>query len=57
MIKFFGSIRGLVFFLMAVGVIILTFLRIVETKDFVALTLMAFTAYFSRGRDSQPPVV
>ena len=57
MIKFFGSIRGLVFFLMACSVVVATFLKLVDPKDFVALVSMAFVAYFSKGRDSQPPVL
>lgn len=52
-LKDFGSIRGVVFLIMAVSVVALTFLGKVDAKDFVALASMAFVAYFSRGRDNQ----
>ena len=52
-LKDFGSIRGVVFLLMAVAVIALTFINKVDPKDFIALAGMAFTAYFTRGRDQK----
>lgn len=52
-LKDFGSIRGVVFLLMASAVVVLTFLKVVDAKDFVGLASMAFVAYFSRGRDKE----
>jgi len=43
----------LVFVLMAVAVIALTFARIIDPKDFMTLASMAFTAHFAR-RDTPP---
>ena len=50
-----GSVRGLVFVLMAVATIFALFARIIDSKDFIVLVSMCFTAYFSRGRDVYPP--
>lgn len=52
-LKDFGSIRGVVFLIMALSVVFLTFLGKIDPKDFVSLASMAFVAYFSRGRDAQ----
>lgn len=41
------SASKIVFVLMALGVIILTFMKIVDAKDFLTLAAMAFTFYFS----------
>ena len=41
------SASKIVFILMALAVIILTFIKVVEPKDFIGLCLMAFTFYFS----------
>jgi len=42
------SASKLVFVLMAIAVIILTFLKIVEAKDFMILAVSAFSYYFTR---------
>ncbi len=42
------SASKIVFILVAIALIILTFLGIVEAKDFVMLTAMAFTYYFTK---------
>jgi len=48
------SASKIVFILMALAVVVLTFTGIVEPKDFVGLCLMAFTFYFSnKGDQSQ----
>ena len=54
-LKEFGSIRGVVFLLMAGSTIVALFAKLIDPKDFVALTSMAFVAYFSRGRDGGQP--
>lgn len=41
------SASKLVFVLMAVALVVLTFFKIVEAKDFMAACLMAFTFYFA----------
>lgn len=56
MIKELGSIRGIVFMVMAAALCVFTASGIVDSKDFVVLASMCFTSYFTRGRDSQPPV-
>lgn len=49
------SASKIVFIMLALGLIILTFMRIVEAKDFMMLTGMAFTFYFSNKGESNPP--
>lgn len=39
---------------MALGALILTYLKIMEVKDFVVLTSMAFTFYFSKPVPGSP---
>jgi hypothetical protein len=49
------SASKIVFILMAVGVLGLTYLGKVDSKDFIMLAGMAFTFYFSsKGDPSQP---
>lgn len=48
--KIFQSASRVVFILMAVAVVILTFLRIVEAKDFIALAGMAFVHFFNKSK-------
>lgn len=43
----FKSASKIVFILMAVAVVILTFIGIVDPKDFMMLASMAFAFYFS----------
>ena len=45
--KIFKSASKIVFMLMAVSLVGLTFIGKVEAKDFVMLTSMAFTYYFT----------
>ncbi|MBI5402485.1 MAG: hypothetical protein HY959_03730 [Ignavibacteriae bacterium] len=42
------SASKLVFILMALALVALTFIRTVEAKDFVMLAAMAFTYYFTK---------
>ena len=44
--KIFQSATKLVLVLMAVAVVVLTFMRIVDPKDFIALVVMVFMSYF-----------
>ncbi len=47
-----NSASKIVFILMAFAVCVLTFLRIIEPKDFLILAGMAFTFYFSNKGDA-----
>ena len=47
------SASKIVFILMALALIALTFLKIVEAKDFVMLSSMAFTYYFTKSTPKQ----
>lgn len=49
------SASKIVFILMAIGVIGLTFLGTVDPKDFLMLAGMAFTFYFSNKGESTKP--
>jgi hypothetical protein len=51
----FKSASKIVFILMALGILALTYLGRVEAKDFVMLAGMAFTFYFSQKGESQAP--
>lgn len=43
----YQSASKIVFILMALAVVILTFIGVVEAKDFITLATMAFTFYFA----------
>ncbi|MFA5272324.1 MAG: hypothetical protein WC412_08345 [Candidatus Omnitrophota bacterium] len=45
--KILESASKIVFILMAIATVGLTFIRVVEAKDFMILAGMAFTFYFS----------
>lgn len=49
------SASKIVFILMAIGILGLTYLGKVEAKDFVMLAAMAFTFYFSNKGESNIP--
>ena len=49
--KILTSASKLVFVLMTIAVIVLTFVRIVEAKDFMVLASMAFAFYFANKGD------
>lgn len=49
------SASKIVFILMALGVLTLTYLGKVDPKDFVMLAGMAFTFYFSHKGDASQP--
>jgi len=49
------SASKLVFMLMTLALIVLTFRHIVEAKDFIVLASMSFTYYFTK--PSEPKVV
>ena len=53
--KILGSASKLVFVLMAISTVVLTFVGKVDPKDFITLVSMAFTFYFAK--PSQPSVV
>lgn len=44
----FKSASKIVFILMTIALIVLTFMKIVEAKDFIIACLMAFTYYFTK---------
>jgi len=46
--KIYQSASKLVFIIMAISLVALTFARIVDAKDFIVLASMAFTYYFTR---------
>jgi hypothetical protein len=49
------SASKIVFILMAVAVVILTFMKILDPKDFMILASMAFSFYFAnKGEPSEP---
>lgn len=49
------SASKLVFVLMAASVTVLTFMHIIDPKDFMVLASMAFSFYFSsKGEPSEP---
>ena len=48
MSKIMSSASKIVFILMALAVIILTYVKIIEPKDFIVLASMAFTFYFTK---------
>lgn len=52
--KIYTSASKIVFILMAMAVIVLTFIGIVDPKDFMMLAGMAFSFYFAN-KGEQPP--
>lgn len=46
--KIFSSSTNTVFLLLSIALIVLTVLRIIEAKDFIMLTSMAFTYKFTK---------
>ena len=48
----YKSASKIVFILMAISVVTLTFMKIVEAKDFITLATMAFTFYFANKGNS-----
>jgi hypothetical protein len=54
--KIFNSASKLVFVLMAIGALILTTIKVMDVKDFVVLTSMAFSFYFSKPSNPTPVV-
>lgn len=53
--EIYTSASKIVFILMAVAVIILTFVGKVDPKDFMMLAAMAFSFYFANKGDSDKP--
>jgi len=51
--KIFTSASKIVFVLLSLALVILTFVGIVDAKDFITLTSMAFTYYFA-ARSKKP---
>ena len=49
------SASKIVFILMALALVGLTFIGIVESKDFMVASLMAFTFYFANKGDENKP--
>lgn len=50
-----ASASKIVFILMAAAVVVLTFLKIIDPKDFMVLASMAFAFYFSSKGDPALP--
>lgn len=51
----FKSASKIVFILMAIAVVVLTFIGVVDPKDFMMLASMAFAFYFAnKGETDQP---
>lgn len=48
--KIFNSASKIVFVLTAIAVISLTFLKIIDAKDFMILASMVFSYYFTRDK-------
>lgn len=53
--EIYTSASKIVFILMAVAVIVLTFTGKVDPKDFMMLAAMAFSFYFANKGDSDKP--
>jgi hypothetical protein len=49
------SASKIVFIIMAVAVVVLTFMRIIDPKDFMILASMAFSFYFAHKGDPSVP--
>lgn len=49
------SASKIVFILMALAVVVLTFLRIIDPKDFMVLASMAFAFYFANKGEASLP--
>ena len=53
----FNSASKIVFVIIALAVVILTFLKIIDAKDFMMLASMVFTYYFTRDKgENQTPI-
>lgn len=46
--KIYNSATKIVFIIMALALVVLTFARIVDAKDFIVLASMAFAFYFTK---------
>lgn len=53
--EIYTSASKIVFILMAIAVVVLTFIGIVDDKDFMMLAAMAFSFYFANKGDSDKP--
>jgi uncharacterized membrane protein len=53
--KIYTSASKIVFILMAVAVVVLTFKGTIDPKDFMMLAGMAFSFYFANKGDSNKP--
>lgn len=52
----FSSASKIVFILLAIALIVLTFIGKVDPKDFIVLTTGVFSYYFGRKNDTMKPV-
>ena len=50
--KILESASKIVFLMITIAVILLTFIRIIEAKDFLGIALMVFTYYFANKGDN-----
>lgn len=46
----FNSASKIVFVLMALALVVLTFIKVLDAKDFIMLCSMSFTYYFTRDK-------
>ena len=51
------SATKIVFIFMAIAVSILTFMRIVEAKDFIILVSMTFTYYYTKNNNTPTTLI
>lgn len=49
------SASKIILVMLTVGLIALTFMKIVDPKDFMTATMLVFTYYFSKSAPSGPP--
>lgn len=52
MLKIVESTAKIVFLIMAIAVVVLTFIGIIDPKDFMVLASMTFTFYFANKGDA-----
>ena len=55
--KITQSATKMVFLLLTVALVALTFLKVVDAKDFITLTSMAFVYYFTKPTTTTPTTI
>ena len=48
------DLKSLITILITIALIVLTFMKMIEPKDFFAIALMVFTYYFTKKTDTTP---